>query len=234
MTIENDLKLMVNLQNKLNTYILGDNWTDNNKADWIRAAWIECAELMDWCGYKWWKKQTPNIPQAQIELVDIWHFLLSEFIKSGEKNGQDISLLIDALDYSPRLYKEWQSQTWQGNKFTSLNAVEALVFSLITESDSFYADFFALCLSLDLSFESLTEQYIAKNVLNIFRQDKGYKLGTYIKEWPSPLEPNQTVEDNVFLEMFMQEAKDAGIKGEKLFDFVYQRLVDNYPQNLGE
>jgi len=227
MTIKKDLKQMAELQDNLNSYILGKDWVNNKKADWIRAAWIECAEIMDFLCFKWWKKQTPNIAQAQIELVDIWHFLLSDFIKSGG----DIEVLVTALEGANEVYHDWKAWDWNGQEYSHLNGVESLVFSLMTDGhDScYYTDFFALCLSLDLSFSSLMTQYIAKNVLNIFRQDNGYKTGDYIKEWPSPLEPNVTLEDNVFLEMFMADAKKDSIAPGELFDYVYQRLVDNYP-----
>ena len=182
---------------------------------------------MEHINFKWWKKQTPNLGQAQIELVDIWHFLLSDFIKTG----QDIEVLTSALSNAHEVYHDWKKWKWQGQEYSHLNGVECLVFSLITDGhDScYYTDFFALCISLNLSFSNLTWQYVAKNVLNIFRQDNGYKEGTYIKEWPSPLEPNKTLEDNVFLEMFMNEAKKEAVPAGELFDFVYSRLVNNYP-----
>jgi len=227
MTIEKDLQLMIKLQNDLNTYILGENWTSNKKANWLRAAWIECAELMDYCGYKWWKHQETNLGQAHIELVDIWHFLLSDFIKQD----RDIDELTQALVEANNVYHDWTKYNWEDGEYSHLNGIESLVFSLMTDGHNtcYYTDFFALCLSLNLSFSELMWQYVAKNVLNIFRQDNGYKKGTYIKEWPSPIEPNNTVEDNVFLEMFMDEAKKEVLPAGELFDYVYQRLVDNYP-----
>ena len=56
-------------------------------ADWVQAAYpylravvIEAAEAIEHHGWKWWKKQTHYLPQLQMELVDIWHFLLSEVL----------------------------------------------------------------------------------------------------------------------------------------------------------
>jgi hypothetical protein len=34
-----------------------------------------------------------------------------------------------------------------------------------------------------LDFDSLYTAYVGKNVLNFFRQDNGYKDGTYVKNW---------------------------------------------------
>ena len=35
----------------------------------------------------------------------------------------------------------------------------------------------------ELDFDALYTAYVGKNVLNFFRQDHGYKEGTYIKNW---------------------------------------------------
>lgn len=50
---------------------------------WYRAMWTECAELMDHIGWKWWSKQELDINQAEMELVDIWHFGLSDILQKG-------------------------------------------------------------------------------------------------------------------------------------------------------
>ena len=44
---------------------------------YYRAIWVECAELLDHYGWKWWKHQECDLPQVRLELVDIWHFGLS-------------------------------------------------------------------------------------------------------------------------------------------------------------
>lgn len=227
MTIEKDLELMINIQDRLNTYILGEEWVKSKETDWLRATWIECAELMGFLNYKWWKHEEVNLAQAQYELIDIFHFLLSDFIEKK----YNIEVLISSYEESFELYKEWKQLKWQHKEYSHLNGVECLVFSIITDGNDncYYRDFFALCHSLNLSFDDLVRKYLGKNVLNIFRQDKGYKEGTYIKQWPSPLEPNQTLEDNVFLEMFITESEQQNISTSEVFDFIYNRLLSSYP-----
>ena len=36
---------------------------------YYRAVWVECAELLDHYGWKWWKHQLPDLDQARLELV---------------------------------------------------------------------------------------------------------------------------------------------------------------------
>ena len=43
--------------------------------------------------------------------------------------------------------------------------------------------FWDLMLAAGLDFDSLYTSYVGKNVLNFFRQDHGYKEGSYIKNW---------------------------------------------------
>ena len=73
--MKQQLATMLELQNNMNTKVHA-NWREQ-QFEWYRAIWIECAELLDHYGWKWWKKQTPDVDQIALELVDIWHFGLS-------------------------------------------------------------------------------------------------------------------------------------------------------------
>jgi len=216
------LQRMLELQDKMNSIINPDWRNAGNK--WLRAAWIESAELMDHCSWKWWKKQTPNIAQAHIELADIWHFLLSKAIE----DNFDAPRLIPSFEEDARelLINEL------GSHLSPLELIEEFVASLLDEGVFFdyYAQFYLICLSLDLNFDELYRLYVGKNVLNIFRQDHGYKEGTYIKEWKSPLEPNIYIEDNVYLEIFMEEALLD--EPEDIYEYLYSKLEVEYANNL--
>lgn len=211
------LAQMLSLQDKLNTYILGENWKQSEVTDWKRATWIECAELIEHIGWKWWKKQSPNLAQAHIELSDKFHFLLSDALV--ERLNEDD--LLDSLENVPEDYYDDIDDVKL--------IIEELVFYLLDSQaqEDYYAIFFEVCRRLDLSFDELYFIYMSKNVLNIFRQDNGYKEGTYIKQWPSMIEPSQTSEDNVYLDFFMQEAKKT--KPDNLYEFIYNKLQENYP-----
>ncbi|MDQ7054985.1 MAG: dUTPase [Persephonella sp.] len=75
--MEEKLIEMLNLQEELNRKI-NEKWTDiRTKEDFARAIWIECAELVDSLPWKWWKKQKADMENVQIEVVDIWHFIMS-------------------------------------------------------------------------------------------------------------------------------------------------------------
>lgn len=193
--------------------------------NWNRAAWIECAELMDHIGWKWWKKQEPNIEQASIEVIDILHFGLSALIVqhgSADAVLQDVQSpqsLIGALaelDGEPRLPIEIEQPR-------VLKVTEALAADLLCDT-GFPTDSFAnLVAALGMSADDLFHGYVGKSVLNKFRQDNGYKDGAYIKDWSGR-------EDNVWLAEIV-----AQIDGppEKFAGAVYQRLAAAYTEVVG-
>ena len=145
------------------------NWR-NEGYEYYRAIWVECAEMLDHFGWKWWKKQSPDMDQVKLELVDIWHFALSELIRSESlEEGLAVRLAnIQAAESDPELFRR---------------AIESLAASSLT-SRSFEMDCFVDAMqSLPMELDELFELYIGKNILNRFRQNHGYKEGTYRKEW---------------------------------------------------
>jgi dimeric dUTPase (all-alpha-NTP-PPase superfamily) len=161
---------MLQLQHAMNTKV-HTNWIDQKFA-WYRALWIECGELMDHQGYKWWKKQTSDTEQVRLEIVDIWHFGLSIVITEHQGDLEVAAkALVAELETTPR------------QDLSVLLATEALaLFSLRTQGFS-VSKFWDLMLASGMTADSLFSAYVGKNVLNFFRQDHGYKDGTYIKQW---------------------------------------------------
>ena len=82
---------MLQMQHRMNHRVHAD-WI-SQRFEWYRAVWIECAEFMDHVGYKWWKKQTPEMEQVRLEVVDIWHFGMSALFQPE----QDLSELADLI-----------------------------------------------------------------------------------------------------------------------------------------
>ena len=93
---------MLEMQDAMNRKV-DEDWLDKNR-EWYRAVWIECAELMDPYGYKWWKQQQPDIEQVRLEIVDIWHFGMSALFTA--------EVSIDAL--ADRITAEISAASGQG------------------------------------------------------------------------------------------------------------------------
>ena len=76
--LSNSMASMFATQDRLNEDII-PGWRTKD-LHWRRAAWVECGELMGHLEWKWWKLQEINDHQARLEVIDIWHFLMSELM----------------------------------------------------------------------------------------------------------------------------------------------------------
>ena len=195
---------MLNMQNKMNQRVHAD-WAAQN-FEWYRAAWIECGELIEHYGYKWWKKQVPDLPQVKLEVIDIWHFGMSALFANGDAIEKIADDMVNALEG----YK------YQGQSVPQ--ATEALAENCLASKSFSVALFWDLMHSVDMNFDALYQQYVGKNVLNFFRQDNGYKDGSYIKVW-------QGREDNEHLVDILTELDCSTTN---FNEQVYQELQQRY------
>ena len=78
------LLAMLELQDSMNQKIDPD-WISKRHA-YLRAVLVEATEALEHYGWKWRKKQSPDMPQLRIELIDIWHFVLSEYLLRADGN----------------------------------------------------------------------------------------------------------------------------------------------------
>jgi hypothetical protein len=80
--------------------------------------------------------------------------------------------------------------------------VEDLILNTVNRDNldgpKLFEDFFELAYMSKLDLISLYRLYVGKNILNQFRQDHGYKEGTYIKVWNGE-------EDNVVMQRLWEE-----------------------------
>ena len=166
--MKQQLATMLELQGNMNTKVHAE-WRDQD-FEWYRAIWVECAELLDHYGWKWWKKQTPDVDQIALELVDIWHFGLSLLLLSGD----DLETIGD------RVIAGFADQ--QGSDDFASDLEEFTAQTLVTKEFNI-AGFARLMDGINMDFETLYVGYVGKNVLNFFRQDNGYKDGSYHKQW---------------------------------------------------
>lgn len=162
---------MLKMQDKMNRKI-NPQWVSEDY-EWYRAIWIECAELLEHHGqWKWWKKGEPNMDQVHLELIDIWHFGMSDLIQHGA-GIHVIASFLSAI----------ASESNTTNEVGFIESVELLSSSCLVNKEFSPNLFFPLLKHSGMEIEDLFSGYVSKNVLNEFRQDKGYKTGTYIKTW---------------------------------------------------
>ncbi len=187
---------------------------------WTRAIMLEGAELIEhYNRWKWWKKNTtPDLPQVRLELVDIFHFALSEWmVRFGTEDGSS-EMLLDAT--VRRLETGIHEAACLESGDEAFNIQAEVLIGAAARGVFEHRAFFALCAFVGLDFEALYRLYIGKNMLNVFRQHHGYKTGRYAKLWAGR-------EDNVVLDEVFA-ALPAGLAGESLERLLLERLGDAY------
>ncbi|CAI8188932.1 MAG: Uncharacterised protein [Glaciecola sp. HTCC2999] len=210
------LATMLDLQQKMNAKVNPD-WI-NAGYGFMRAAMVESVEAIEHHGWKWWKAQEKDLPQLQMECVDVWHFALSHILieyqgdvtASAKSIAQQLTASVNELTFDGTDY-EFTQQTLLDNLelMTGLAAAKRFNVSL----------FMTIIEQCEMSTDTLFEQYVGKNILNFFRQDHGYKTGTYIKEWNGREDNEHLVEVLAELDSTLDNYADA----------VYEQLSLRYP-----
>ncbi len=212
--------LMLQLQAQLNDATNGDKWvngtTKNGKTiNWKRCIYMECAEMIDSFSWKHWKaiNQEPDWANHQIEVIDVWHFIISLAIENYSQNLRggidDLAIDISQLESFAKIDTKSSLFDQQDNVIVKVENIMRI--SLSNDAlniEELIKEFFDLVVMSGLDLETLYRLYVGKNILNQFRQDNGYKDGSYIKVWAGE-------EDNVVMKRVWEE--DANIKPDALY-----------------
>lgn len=208
---------MIRLQSSMNAKV-DSNWVAA-KYPYLRAVVIEGAEAIEHHGWKWWKKQEMDLPQLQMELIDIWHFVLSDILLQNYGNeAKALNQLLAMLDASRQQSAiEFDSRQYIPKSLDLLAKLELLI-ALSAVRRIELAIFEAIMADCKMDWTALYCQYVGKNVLNFFRQDHGYKQGNYQKVWNGR-------EDNEYLVEIMQKLDPADAAFQ---DKLYAALLQQY------
>lgn len=208
---DKQIQLMIDMQIAMNDKV-DENWMDNTH-DWLLAASQEAGEAIDHIGWKWWKSHGINRDQAVMELVDIWHFMMSHAIAvTGTRTLFDF-------------YKSWPTPHLnQGNNgiIDKLRRFQACCYNNRSLPALTCLKICFVCFGVTQ--QDLFKKYIGKNTLNFFRQDNGYKEGTYHKTW-------QGLEDNEVLEQILS---DTDMEATDVVEQITNQLQLRYHDHLVE
>jgi len=224
----NKILQMLQLQQQLNDATNGEGWekgvTKNGKIiDWKRCSYLECAELIESYPWKHWKNidAQPDYDNIKIEAVDIWHFIMSQGLEDYKVkklgNIEDLATKINALSNFHSFTTETIPTT--KNYYEQIAVVETLMKTLFCEepTEKLMEAFIDVAVQSGLNLETLYKLYVGKNILNQFRQDHGYKEGSYIKIWNGK-------EDNVTMQNLLDNHEDISP------DALYRELEKVYPK----
>jgi len=205
--------LMMQLQASLNDATNGDKWTDGvtktgNIINWKRCIYMECAEMIDSFTWKHWKDLSADADwdNLQIEVIDVWHFIISLAIEDYSKNlkggVEDLAINVAQLESFSKIDVKSATFALQNDVISKVEDIMRHSLSEDTlDLETLISDFFDLVIMSGLDLDSLYKLYVGKNILNQFRQDNGYKDGSYIKIWAGE-------EDNVVMKRVWEQNVD--------------------------
>ncbi len=196
------IKQMFELQKQLNNKTNGVQWTDGITKDgryisWLRCIYMEATEAIDSFNWKHWKdiKKEHDLDNSKVELVDIWHFIMSEAIHLGDTQfAHNYENIKPERELNPELVIEILEKLVAVASSANVNKSQNALYEIT-------GLFFKALTTMSMDISELYKRYLVKNQLNIFRQEHGYKKGTYIKLWG-------VEEDNVVAFRIMEKHSD--------------------------
>jgi len=153
--------------------------------------------------------------------VDIWHFIMSQGLEDYKiKDLGSIEALAEHITALPNFSRFTAEVASTGkNYYEQIEVTETLMRALFCDAstEKLMETFINVAIESGLNLNKLYALYIGKNILNQFRQDHGYKEGSYIKIWNGK-------EDNVTMQKIL--AKEVDIAP----DALYCALEKAYPE----
>ena len=104
MGLQQKFQQIIDLQNEFNK-VINPEWK-NAGYNFDTAILVEAVELIDSFHWAWWKDGVDNLANAKVEVVDILHFLLSDWMITRG------SSFIDQLHLAAELANSANSSTW--------------------------------------------------------------------------------------------------------------------------
>lgn len=206
MYVREKLVEMLMLQDETNRKVFPD-WRYRLTVTNFREAFlVEAGELADHLGYKWWSQKEPDLDQARMEAVDMWHFLMSEWMLSGLGFDSLMSIIPPLLTGTPT---------------TQRTLAQSRVSMLLTQGGSLSAlmpSFGLLCAHLGITFNWLYKHYVGKAALNRFRWANSYGSG-YQKIWNGR-------EDNEHLTEILATLDDEQVSIETITALLQERYEE--------
>lgn len=178
------IEQLLKAQDDLNKIYAGEDWATKGY-DFLGYAAVETAELLNHHGGMFhYRKQEPDWPQIEMELVDILHFLLSAaIVDSSSLDPEDLLHFVERpvnhhkplVDYAKGLMHFCTQQ--------AAHSVPA------------WREFVGLVRACDFTLDHIFNKYQLKYTLNRFRIANGSVTGGYRKVWADGREDNEHLQE---------------------------------------
>ena len=219
----------LNLELIQDTFELQDNFNEKvipgwkmKNLDWWMAITDEITEILNSANWKWWKNsknlnevgKKVDMQNVEVEMIDIFHFLLSLGIKYQKQ-----SVMLMFLIAGTKLDKKFEPV-----EIIKKTRYEMRIFADLEIFEMVFYKWVELWFGMGKSLDYLMKAYRIKNALNIIRQKFGYKQGTYEKIW----DKKKGLEDNVIA----WQIADKLELNKEFFDKLIDELSKYYLNNV--
>lgn len=200
---------IVELQIELNDKTVPD-WVKAG-LDWDTAILVEVAEAIDSTKWKWWKAGANDVENLKVEAIDILHFLISRILVGWDVGSSSIEYLAEKMEAAHLMCSATpglEGPTIFTEDSDSSEIVEVLksVGGNTLNGNPFLAleNLLYLFRLLGMSKKDIYSAYMTKNILNHYRQERGYKdADSGYRKVVDGLEDN--VHAKKIVELFSQE-----------------------------
>jgi len=157
--------------------------------DWDTAILVEVAEAIDSTNWKWWKHTDTDLANLKIEAIDLLHFLVAQIADQSwhawrQARKPDKAFIDAACDHVVKAYS-WamvdSERTKDAGYVLHLKGVARYTLNAVPVQA--LHELFMLFSALGMGVDDIYKAYITKNLLNHYRQERGYKdpNGGYLK-----------------------------------------------------
>ncbi|CAB0150786.1 hypothetical protein PSI9734_01225 [Pseudidiomarina piscicola] len=191
------------------------------KRDDVKAILVELGEYFEHTAYKWWKKQSADWAQANMELIDILHFAISDAVEHACRNGKTTEAALESV--AQLMLKSFANNAGvqDGKELVAALAADGSASVPLVCGEQFFDKLLTMLVDAYGDADTVYLTYIGKNALNNLRQQRGYKQGTYIKMWNGE-------EDNEVMMRLLSEHQQSIVAAEQPLLEAQALLLDHY------
>jgi dimeric dUTPase (all-alpha-NTP-PPase superfamily) len=209
---------LCSLQNQLNELVVPD-WLNRDKP-YLTAAHMELSEAMNHCVWAWWKKASPSMNAYKLELIDALCFVLSAMLmRYKHMDYKQMFSKVDEINGKLSLsHREFCDSTIKNLELTiGLFCTGKWVDKMLTHV-------LMLCYDAGMDGHEIVNLYIAKNILNRFRKENGYKEGTYVKRWNNEEDTDYVIR---YFATQIEESTSRGIEELIIYDTFVTKIMND-------
>ena len=180
------------MQNVTNEGTISAIWR-KKKLRWGLEIIAELGEAIESTPHKWWKNGKLDLENLKVEIIDMLHFSLSFDMTNNPIETISHMVTEPTADLDG----------FEQNRFEDLAEEVVIVLGKAFGGDDVLVtqSIINLAWGVGMDTNEIRTRYIAKNALNLIRQQNGYKAGLYIKDWDGQ-------EDNVWITNLIAKSPD--------------------------